>query len=62
MRPASGGHGVIPVAVDDKRRCPFVAVLVFEKLGVGFLRRAWINLDLIRSAAVVATGTLTLMR
>ena len=39
----------------------FVAVLVFEKLGVGILRRAWINLDLIWSAALVATGTLTLM-
>ena len=39
----------------------FVAVLVFEKLGVGILRRAWINLDLIWSAALIATGTLTLM-
>jgi hypothetical protein len=38
----------------------FVAVLVFEKLGVGILHRAWINLDLIWSAALVATGTLTL--
>jgi hypothetical protein len=40
----------------------FVAVLVFEKLGVGILRRAWINLDLIWSAALVATGALTLMQ
>jgi hypothetical protein len=39
----------------------FVAVLVFEKLGVGILRRAWLNLDLIWSAALVATGMLTLM-
>jgi hypothetical protein len=39
----------------------FVAVLVFEKVGVGILRRAWINLDLIWSAALVTTGTLTLM-
>jgi hypothetical protein len=39
----------------------FIAVLVFEKLGVGILRRAWFNLDLIWSAALVATGTLTLM-
>jgi hypothetical protein len=39
----------------------FVAVLVFEKLGVGILRRVWINLDLIWSAALVATGMLTLM-
>jgi hypothetical protein len=39
----------------------FVAVLVFDKLGVGILRRAWINLDLIWAAALTATGTLTLM-
>ena len=39
----------------------FVAVLVFEKLGVGILRRTWFNLDLIWSAALVLTGTLTLM-
>jgi hypothetical protein len=39
----------------------FIAVLVFEKLGVGILRRAWFNLDLIWSAALMATGTLTLM-
>jgi hypothetical protein len=38
-----------------------IAVLVFEKLGVGILRRAWFNLDLIWSAALVATGTLTLL-
>ena len=37
-----------------------IAVLVFEKLGVGILRRGWINLDLIWSAALVATGALTL--
>ncbi|HKE84752.1 MAG TPA: hypothetical protein VKB50_13410 [Vicinamibacterales bacterium] len=39
----------------------FVAVLVFEKVGVGILRRAWFNLDLIWSAALIVTGTLTLM-
>ncbi len=38
-----------------------VAVLVFEKLGVGILRRAWINLDLIWATSLVATGMLTLM-
>ncbi|MBZ5644831.1 MAG: hypothetical protein LAO19_18890 [Acidobacteriia bacterium] len=36
-----------------------VAVLVFEKLGVGMLRRAWFNLDLIWAATLVATGILT---
>ena len=53
---ATGLHAVAYLAVTA-----FVAVLVFEKLGVGILRRAWINLDLIWSAALVATGTLTLM-
>jgi hypothetical protein len=38
----------------------FIAVLVFEKLGVGILRRAWINLDVIWAAALMATGMLTL--
>jgi uncharacterized membrane protein len=38
-----------------------VAMLVFEKIGVGFLRRAWVNLDLIWATALVATGALTLM-
>jgi hypothetical protein len=53
---ATGLHAVGYLAVTA-----FVAVLVFEKLGVGVLRRAWINLDLIWSAALVATGTLTLI-
>ena len=37
-----------------------VALLVFEKLGVGLLRRAWFNLDLIWASALVVTGALTL--
>jgi hypothetical protein len=53
---ATGLHAAGHLAVTA-----FVAVLVFEKLGVGIVRRTWINLDLIWSAALVATGTLTLM-
>ena len=53
---ATGLHAVGYLAVTA-----FVAVLVFEKLGVGILRRAWINLDLIWAAALMATGTFTLM-
>lgn len=53
---ATGLHAVGYLAVTA-----FVAVLVFEKLGVGILRRAWFNLDLIWSAALVATGMLTLI-
>ena len=37
-----------------------VALLVFEKLGVGILRRAWFNLDLIWASALIATGALSL--
>lgn len=37
-----------------------VALVVFEKLGVGVLRRAWLNVDLIWAAALVATGVLTI--
>ena len=39
----------------------FTAMLVFEKLGVGILRRAWINLDVIWAGELMATGMLTLM-
>jgi hypothetical protein len=39
----------------------FIAVLVFEKVGVGILRRTWINLDLIWAGALMATGAATLM-
>lgn len=36
-----------------------LALLVFEKLGVGLLRRAWFNVDLIWAWALIATGALT---
>jgi hypothetical protein len=38
-----------------------VAVVVFEKLGVGVLRRVWFNVDLIWATALIVTGTITLM-
>ena len=53
---ATGLHAVSYLAVTA-----FIAVLVFEKLGVGILRRAWFNLDLIWAGALVATGMVTLM-
>jgi hypothetical protein len=37
-----------------------VALLVYEKLGLAVLRRAWINLDSIWAGAVVAAGVFTL--
>lgn len=37
------------------------AVVVFEKLGVGLLRKAWVNLDLIWALALMTTAVLTLV-
>lgn len=38
-----------------------IAVLVYEKLGLRLLRRAWINLDAIWAGALVVTAILTLL-
>jgi hypothetical protein len=53
---ATGLHAVSYLAMTA-----FIALLVFDKLGVGILRRAWFNLDLIWAGALVATGAVTLM-
>lgn len=53
---ATGVHAVSYLAVTA-----FVALLVFDKLGVGILRRAWLNLDLIWAAALVGSGAATLL-
>jgi len=37
------------------------AWLVFTRLGVGLLRKAWFNLDLIWAVALIATGVLTVV-
>jgi hypothetical protein len=37
-----------------------IAVVVYERLGLGFLRRGWINLDLVWAIALVITGVATL--
>lgn len=38
-----------------------VALGVYETFGVSFLRRAWINLDVLWAAALVAAGAITLL-
>ena len=38
-----------------------VALLVYEKLGVAFLRHAWFNLDVLWTAALFMAGVLALM-
>jgi hypothetical protein len=37
-----------------------VAVLVYQKLGVAILRRAWVNLDAVWAGALMLAGVLTL--
>jgi hypothetical protein len=37
-----------------------IALVVFEKLGVGLLRKAWVNLDLVWATALVVTSVATL--
>jgi hypothetical protein len=37
-----------------------VALVVYEKLGLAILRKAWINLDLVWAVAIVAAGIFTL--
>jgi hypothetical protein len=36
-----------------------VALLVYEKLGLAVLRRAWFNLDLLWAATLIVTGVLS---
>ena len=38
-----------------------VALLVYDKLGVGVLRKAWVNLDLLWALALIGTALLTLL-
>lgn len=38
-----------------------VALVVYQKVGLAILRRAWVNLDLVWAVALVATGMLTLV-
>ncbi|HEX7286055.1 MAG TPA: hypothetical protein VF532_07715 [Candidatus Angelobacter sp.] len=38
-----------------------VALLVFEKLGVGMLRKTWFNLDLIWAVSLIGTGLVSLV-
>src|SRR5262245_23399581 len=38
-----------------------ISVVVFEKVGVGLLRKAWLNLDVLWAAALLITGALTLL-
>jgi hypothetical protein len=39
-----------------------IALLVYQRFGLGFLRRGWVNLDLIWAVALVVTGIATVVR
>lgn len=53
---AIGVHGLAMLAVTG-----LVALLVYDRIGVGFLRRGWINLDLVWVLALLATGSVLLI-
>ena len=54
---AIGVHTLAMLAVTG-----VIAVVVYEWVGLAFLRRGWINLDLLWIGALVATGVLLLAR
>ncbi|MGH9182390.1 MAG: hypothetical protein ACRDZ9_00965 [Acidimicrobiales bacterium] len=37
-----------------------VALVVYERVGLGILRRAWVNVDMVWAVALVAAGAFTL--
>jgi hypothetical protein len=53
---AVGVHTLAMLAVTGA-----IAVVVYEWVGVAFLRRGWINVDLLWTAALVATGVMLLV-
>ena len=53
---AVGVHGLAMLAVTGA-----IALVVYQWVGVDFLRRGWLNLDLLWSFALVATGLLLLL-
>jgi hypothetical protein len=50
---AVGVHSLAMLAVTGA-----IAMVVYQWVGVAFLRRGWLNLDLLWSIALVATGLL----
>jgi hypothetical protein len=65
MNGAASGNLAMAAAATAVHGAGYVIVtalaawLVFKKLGVGILRRSWINLDLIWAVALIGTGILT---
>ena len=38
-----------------------IALVVYDRYGLGFLRRAWFNMDLIWAVTLVTAGIVTLL-
>jgi hypothetical protein len=53
---AVGVHSLAMLAVTGA-----VAIVVYQWVGLAFLRRGWINLDLVWTAALLATGLILLL-
>jgi hypothetical protein len=54
---ATGIHTVAYLAVTG-----LFAWVVYRKLGLALLRKAWLNFDLVWATALVATGLVTLLK
>lgn len=59
--PSAGLWAVLVHTVGYLLVMGLVAWLVYEKLGLALLRKAWLNLDLIWAAALMATGCFVLL-
>jgi hypothetical protein len=53
---ATGVHTIAYLAVTG-----LIAWVVYRKLGLALLRKAWLNFDLLWAASLVATGLVTLL-
>lgn len=63
--PAAAGPGVLAITLAHGGGyllvTALIAVVVYEKVGLGLLRSAWVNLDLVWAGALVVTGIATLL-
>ncbi len=56
----AGGMAVVVHSAAMLVAMGIVAVVVYEKVGLGVLRRGWVNLDLVWAGALVVAGLFTL--
>jgi len=64
--PLSSGPGLLLAAVGVHTLSLLlvggvIAIVVYEKMGVAFLRRAWVNLDLVWTLALIVSGAAALV-